>query len=298
MALVCDVCKCEVSAGARFCPKCGLEIVPERERASRPPPMEKDVFDWDEAPGAPKEYGVSKKQQPDPEVERIAELIQLSATRLREGQVLEASAMLKQVRPHVARFAKIRGSYEQMQRVIDVRKESIRERCRAFVDRGDSDQLVALLAGQAANEMEPEEICAVALKSARSLYEAHRADEAAEVLRLPPFRTLREEPLVREHRELELLVHRLRSRQHGTRSFMLVGGILVGAVVGLVVFAKIIWTGGFGASCWILLPAMLIAAGLLLYLPQIRGKLEKLLQGSSGGRATEKLQEFLDRKRK
>jgi hypothetical protein len=294
----CDVCKLEVPDGTRFCPKCALEIVPERERASRPPPMEKDVFDWDEPPGAPKEYGVSKKQQPDPEVERIAELLQLAATRLREGQVLEASAMLKQVRPHVARFEKFRGSFEQMQKVIDTRKESIRERCEAFADAGDSDRLVALLAGQAANEMEPEEICSVALKATRTLYEARRADEAAEVLRLPPFRILREEQLVQEHRELELLVHQLRSRQHTTRSFMILGGVVLGAVVGLVVFAKIIWTGGFGASCWILVPAMLIAAALLLYPPQIRGKLEKLLQRSSGGRTAEKLQKFLDRKRK
>ena len=294
----CDVCKLEVPAGKQFCPKCGLEVVPERERVSRPPPMETDVFDWDEPPGAPKEYGVSKKQQPDPELDRIAELMQLSATRLREGQVLEASALLKQVRPHVARFAKFRASYEQMQRVIDTRKESIRERCEAFADVGDSDRLVGLLAGQAANEMEPEEICAVALKAARTLYEAQRADEAAEVLRLPPFRTVREEPLVQEHRELELVVHRLRSRQHSTQSLMIVGGVLVGAVIGLFLLAKILWTGGFGASCWILVPAMLIAAGLLLYLPQVRGKLEKLLQKSSGGRTAEKLQKFLDRKRK
>ena len=294
----CDVCKLEVPADTRFCPNCGLEIVPERERASRPPPMEKDVFDWDEPPGAPKEYGVSKKQQPDPELNRIAELVQLAQTRLGEGQVLDASALLKQVRPHVARFAKFRASFEQMQKVIDTRKESIRERCEAFADVGDSDRLVALLAGQAANEMEPEEICSVALKAARTLYEADRADEAAEVLRLPPFRTVREEQLVREHRDLELLVHRKRSRQHTTQSIMILGGVIVAAVVGLFVLAKVLWSGGFGASCWILVPAMLIAVGLLLYLPQIRGKLENLLGKSSGGRTAEKLQAFLDRKRK
>jgi hypothetical protein len=294
----CDVCKLDVPDGKRFCPNCGLEIVPERERVSRPPPMEKDVFDWNEPPGAPKEYGVSKKQQPDPERNRIAELMQLSATRLREDQVLEASALLKQVRPHVARFTTFRDSFEQMQKIIDTRKESIRERCAAFADVGDSDRLVGLLAGQAANEMEPEEICAVALKSARTLYESQRADEAAEVLRLPPFRTVREEPLVQEHRELELLVHRLRSRQHSTRSFMIIGGAIVAAVIGLFVLAKVLWTGGFGASCWVLVPAMLVAAGLLLYLPQIRGKLEMLFGKSSAGRTADKLQAFLDRKRK
>jgi hypothetical protein len=260
--------------------------------------MEKDVFDWDEAPGTPKEYGVSQKQKPELEVERIAELLQLAQTRLGEGQVLESSALLKQVRPHVARLPKFRGLYDQMQKIIEARKESIRQRCDTFASVGDSDRLVALLAGQAANEMEPEEICAVALKSARTLYDADRAEEAAEVLRVPPFRTLREEQLLREHRELELLAHRKRSRQHGLQSIMILGGVIVAAVVGLGMFAKILWSGNFGASCWLLIPAMLVAVGLLLYLPQIRGKLEKLLGKSSGGRTAEKLQSFLERKRK
>ena len=115
---------------------------------------------------------------------------------------------------------------------------------------------------------------------------------------MPPFRTLREEQLVREHRELELLAHRKRTRQHGLQSFMILGGVVVAAAVGLGMFARILWSGNFGASCWLLIPAMVVAVGLLLYLPQIRGKFEKLFGKSSGGRTAEKLQSFLDRKRK
>jgi uncharacterized Zn finger protein (UPF0148 family) len=294
----CDVCKLEVPDGTRFCPKCGLEIVTARERAARPTPMEKDVFDWDEGPGKPKEYGVSQKQKPDMDAERVAELLQLAHTRLGEGQVLEAYALLKQVRPHLGRLAKFRALYEQMQKVIEARKESIRQRCDTFASVGDSDRIVGLLAGQAANEMDPEEICAVALKAARTLYDADRAEEAAEVLRVPPFRTVREEQLVREHRELELLAHRKRGRQHGLQSVMILGGVIVAAVVGLGMFARILWSGNFGASCWLLIPGLLVAVGLILYLPQIRGKLQKLIGKSSGSRTAEKLQVFLDRKRK
>ena len=295
----CDVCKSAVPEGTRFCPKCGLEILSQSERTSRPPPMETDVFDWDEQPGKPRDYDFSKKPRPDLAKEKIAEVLQLAQARLSSGQVLEASALLKQIRQPASRHVMFRGTFEQIDKIIEGRKQAIREQCDTLSESGDSERLVALLAGQAANEMEPEEICSVALAAASTLYKARRAEEASAVLRLAPFRTLREESLVQEHRELELRVHRMRTRQHWFRSFLLLGGVLVGGAVGLTLFALFLWRGKLGASCWIVGPGFLVAAGLLLYLPQIRKQLEKLLGRSAEGEgAADKLREFLKGKRR
>jgi hypothetical protein len=260
MALLCDVCKSEVAEGTRFCPKCGLEIVPERERVSRPPPLEKDVFDWDESPGRPKEYEFSRKQVPGLDAQRTAELLQLADARLASGEVLDASALLKQVRLQLIHHKTLRGAFERMTKVIDARRAAIRQRCIDLADAGAADQLVALLAGQAANELEPEQICAIGLATARTLFQARRAGAAADVLRLAPFRTLRDEKLVLEHRQLELQVHRMRARQHALRSFVYLGSVAAAAAVALSLFAILIWQGGMKLALWILIPTAVIAA--------------------------------------
>ncbi len=45
-----------------------------------------------------------------------------------------------------------------------------------MADEGDGARLVWMLVGPATNDMEPEEICTVALKAARTLYDAEQAD--------------------------------------------------------------------------------------------------------------------------
>ena len=278
MAVQCDACKSEIPAGTRFCPRCGLEVVPERERRSRPPALHKEAFDWDEQDGQPKYYEVSKEQQPRPAAQKLAEILEQAHTRLADGCMLEAARMLKQVRPHVAPHVTLRIRHEQLEKIIETRKQAIRERCQTMADAGDSDRLVALLSGPAANELEPEEICAVALAAVRTLYDAQLADEAAEVLRLQPFRTLREEQLVKEHRDLETLVQRRRHWQHWRRSVTVLGGLSVLAGIGLAIWAWFVWQTGAAVARWLLVPGLLATAFFLIIFPQLRPHLEKWLR--------------------
>jgi hypothetical protein len=294
MALICDVCKSPVPDGTRFCHRCGLEIVPERERASHSPPMEKDVFDWDEPPGQSKQYDVSKKQVVGLSADRALELLQLAETRLGEGQVLEATGLLKQLKPQLAHDAALRGRYERIAGKIDARKQAIRERCESLTGAHDSDRLVAFLAGQAANEIEPEEICAIALDAARTLFRSHDADGAAGVLRLAPFRTVREEELVRTHRELELQVHRVRARQHAIKGFLLIGSIMVAGSIGLGLFAWTLWFGNPRIVLWLLVPLSLTAAAAVAFIPQLRvWVLSKIGHPTGRTRTADKLASFL-----
>jgi hypothetical protein len=259
MGVICDICKGEVTAGIRFCPHCGLEIVPERERASRPPPMETDVFDWEAGPGQTKPYDFASQQVPGLDAERTKELLDLAEARFQSGEVLDATALLKQVRPQLARHAALRGTFGRLFESIEARKQATRQRCEALAEARDSDRLLALLAGQAANELEPEEVCEVALAHARVFYQARRANAAAELLRLAPFRTLRHEQMVREHRELELQVHRMRARQHALKSFAVIGSaVAIGAMV-LLLFAIVVWHGGTTLALWLLIPTAVIA---------------------------------------
>jgi hypothetical protein len=299
MSLICDVCKSAVPDGVRFCPRCGLEIVPERERTSRPTPMEKDVFDWDETPGHSKQYDVSERQVTGLTPERAAELLRLAETRLGEGQVLEAIGLLKQVKPQAARDATLRAAFERIARKIDEKRQAIRQRCESLARANDSERLVALLAGQAANELEPEEVCSIALDAARTMFRSHHADGAAEVLRLVPFRTVREEELVRAHRELELQVHRMRARQHAVRGFLLVGGVLVAAAIGLSLFAWTLWFGDRRIILWILVPLLLIVVALVAFIPQLREwVLSKVGKSNGRARTSGKLAGFSRERRK
>lgn len=288
MAVQCDVCKSEYPAGTRFCPRCALEIVPQRDRQSRPPALHKDVFDWDEQEGKPKEYVVSKHQQPRLAAQKIAEILEQAKTRLADEYVLDAAALLKQVSSDVAREPSLRATYEQLQKTLEARRQAVRDRCRTMTDDSDSDRLIAYLSGPAANELEPSEICTLALAAARTMYVAHLADEAADVLRLSPFRTLRDEQLVKDHRELEMLVSRRRHWQHWRRSVTAFGGVCVVAGIGLAVWAWFVWRFA-GPARRIVVPGLLAAACFLVAFPQLRPHLEKWLSQSS---AAGKLREF------
>jgi hypothetical protein len=261
--------------------------------------MERDVFDWDEQPGQSKEYDVSKKQHPGLDLERTKELLKLANTHLNAGEVLDASALLKQVRPQLVRHATLRDTFEWLANTIDARKSSIRDRCKELAGAGDSDRLITLLAGQASNEMEPEEVCAVALDAAKTLLRSRRADGAAELLRLAPFRTVREQELVQSHRELELKVHRVRSRQHTLKSFLFLGSVIAAGAIALSIFALLVWHGGMVLTLWILAPVSLVAVVFMACGPQMRDWFQSWTGQRSGrSRSAEKLADFLKERRK
>jgi hypothetical protein len=276
-----------------------LEIVPRRERVSQPPPLSKEVYEWDEPAEQSTEYGVFQKEPAESGEERSAELLKLAQTRFDEGQILEASALLKQVKSDLKTSASIRPAFDRLSKRIEARKQSIRDRCKALVDARNSDQLVAFLAGQASNELDPEEICAVALDAAQSLFQAYHAEGASELLRLAPFRTLREEALVREHRELELRVHRLRARQHALKSFLFLGGIVVAGTVGLALFALTIWNVGTTTILLVLVCILMVAATLIALIPQWRVWFQSAIAESTGrSTSADKLASFLKNRRK
>jgi hypothetical protein len=301
MPVLCDVCKREVPAGVRYCPHCGLEIVSERERASHPVPMETDVFDWEAEPGESKPYDVSRKQPPPLEPERMAELMQLASERLNAGQVLEASALLKNIPQKAISDPSMRATLDHLRNAIDARKDAIRKRCEKLAKGGDSDQLVAFLAGQAGNEMEPEEICQVALAAARKLLNARRPDGAADLLHLGPFRIVREEKLVEAHRALELEAHRARMRQHAFKSFVLLGSVISVAVIGLPILALVLWRGGSGLVFWILVPVLLIVAVAIAMRRDLQAWLKERLKHHARprpSRANQKLERIIRQRRK
>lgn len=299
MSVRCDICKTEVADGTRFCPKCGIEIVSARERASRPVPMEKDVFDWNEKPGSKKEYDFNKKTPVQLDANRAAELLGLAESRMNEGHVLDAFALLKQIQPQVGRLPALRARVDRLDRAIAARHQSIREQCGSWATAGDAAHIVGLLAGQAANELEPDTVCVIALAAARKLFEQRRADGAAEILRLPPFRTLRVENLVQEHRELELRVHRMRARQHAIKSVLFLGSIMVAAAVGLGLFAVAVWRGGIGIAVWFLVPIAIIAAVCYAVREQIFAGLQSwAAPRSRRSRTAQKLAKYLEERHK
>ncbi len=243
MTLVCDVCKRELPAGTQFCPQCGLEVVPEREQASQRPPLEVDVFDWDEDEGKPKDYSVSQKQRPDDKLEQLVEMLRGAEARLANGQVLEAAATLKSVGSKVASHAKIKALHARLLKIVEDRQRIVREKCQQLCDEHDAERLCALLAGPAANELEPEQISRIAIDAARTFFDSRLADEAHELLRLPPFRTLRDEALVAEHRELDQLVHRRRQWQHWRQSAAILGSVILVAIFFLCIVVWLAWNG-------------------------------------------------------
>jgi len=213
--------------------------------------------------------------------------------------MLEATGLLKQLKPQLAHDAALRGSYERIAKKIDARKRAIRERCESLASAHDADRLVAFLAGQAANEIEPEEVCTIALDAARSLFQSHDAEGAAEILRLAPFRTLREEQLVRRHRELELQVHRVRARRHAIKGFMLLGSIIVAGAVGLPLFAWTLWFGNPRIVLWLVLLLSFAVVAVVAFIPQIRNWfLSKIGQATGRTRTANKLASFLRERRK
>jgi hypothetical protein len=155
------------------------------------------------------------------------------------------------------------------------------------------------LAGQAANEIEPEEVCTIALDASRSLFQSHDAEGAAEVLRLAPFRTLREEQLVRRHRELELQVHRVRARQHAIKGFMLLGSIIVAGAIGLPLLAWTLWFGNPRIVLWLVVLLSFAVVAVVAFIPQFRNWfLSKIGQATGRTRTADKLASFLRERRK
>lgn len=276
--MICDLCRCEVPSGKRFCPRCGVEIVPDRERASQAPPLAKDVFDWNEPAGASSAYGVSQRQHPVVAIDELSTMLHSAQSKLEDGDVREAAALLGRIRSQVARHASLRPVYEQLHRTIEARKRKIRARCKALADEGDGPRLVWMLAGPATNDMEPEEICDVALQAAQTLYDAEQADEANDVLRVASFRTVRDEAIVERHRELAALVGRRRYWQHWRRSMTVVGGTCILGGIGLVVWAWFLWRTGLGAARRLVVPGLLLCAVFLATFPQWKPTLEKWLR--------------------
>lgn len=258
MALVCDVCNVTLPANTRYCPSCGLEVLTQRERVARPTPFDHDVFAWDEPADAPKDYVVSAQQQPDAKLTQLVESLRTVETQLADGRVLDAAAAIRQLKPRVASRPKLRAWHERLHHAIEKRRDRVRQRCRELIESLDADTLGSLLAGSAANELDPEEIARVALDAARKSYDARLADDAAELLRLPPFRTIRDDALIAEHRELDALVHRRRQWQHWRRSVAFLGSVIVVAVVVLGGVTALAWHGSRKAGVTMLL---LIGAG-------------------------------------
>jgi hypothetical protein len=275
--MTCDLCRCEVPSGKRFCPRCGLEIVPDRERASQPPPLNTDVFDWNEPAGKSTAYAVSQGQ-PAVELEELRSLLLAAKGRLEDGDVRDAAVMLNRIRPQVGNHVSLRPTFEHLHKSIESRKRKVSDRCQALADEGDSARLVWMLVGPATNDMEPEEICSVALKAARTLYDAEQADEAHDVLRIASFRTVRDQAIVQQHSELAALVGRRRYWQHWRRSMTVLGGVCILGGIGLTVWAWFLWRTGLGAARRFVVPGLVLCAIFLSTFPQWKPTLEKWLR--------------------
>jgi hypothetical protein len=280
MARECDVCHIEVPAEVRFCPHCGLEIT-ERRATYEPKKsaLPDDAYDWsDQAELGPKEYVVSREQlraMPDSE---LAERLDTAETRLQDGYTLDVAGTLKQLRPHVANRPAQRERWQRLRRVVVARKQVAKKRIAELTAEGDGDRLVALLNGPAANELEPEEICQAALDAARTLYDAQLADEAADVLRILAFKTLRDERLVPAHRELESLVQRRRMWQYWRRNVSVMGAACLAAAIGLTLWAWFLWNANIRGLRRLAIPLLLAVSALLVYLPQMQERLERKLR--------------------
>ena len=275
---LCDVCKTELPEGTKFCPRCGLEFVPKREQAARPPSLGRDVFEWDEPPDAPKDYGVSKQQEPTLTAEKVTEILGHAQTRLQEGAIVEMAAALRRVQHQVARHPSLWPKFEALHQSIEAKQQAVRTQCARLIEESDCDSLVTLLVGPATNVLEPEAICELALTAAQTFYDRRLAEQAHDVLRLPPFRTLRQEDLVQRHRELESRVHRRRQWQHWRQSVTFVGGAAIITGIGLAVWAWFIWQSSSIFASRLFVPALLLAAAFLAFLPKFRPKLEKWLR--------------------
>lgn len=235
----CDVCGAQVVEDQRFCPACGLEMVEPSSESAGTRTTTPEPWDWPADPssrdvtGAESTFQDYVLRQAAPEVGIAREKLHTAQQLLAQGRLRQCGELLRTVRDQLGDDPEGRQLFRRIARQVKLAKSDVIRRAEDLVE--DPLRLHGFLTGPAAEQLNREEICRLALAAVRQHY-ARDAESVHALVRLPAFRQIGDKQLRAEHERLEQLVWRKKRRQHFYLSAAIFAVVIVLAVPGLFIW--------------------------------------------------------------